>query len=79
MTKKESRREKKGYNDLGFDSNSARDSSPLDIVEFDEASKEVGVEAAGFATLRNGFVDAQFVKPSAGHRNMLRKLLLVGN
>ena len=64
---------------MGFDSNSARDSSPLDIVEFDEASKEVGVEAAGFATLRNGFVDAQFVKPSEGHRNMLRKLLLVGN
>jgi len=53
---------KRGYCNWKLDRNSARDSSPFDVVDFEEASKEVGVEAAGIETPWNGSVHAQCFK-----------------
>lgn len=60
------KQDKRGYNDRRFDFNSARDLSLLDVVNFDETSKEAGEETAGLATRRNGCVDTHFFKESVG-------------
>jgi len=45
------KKRKRGYSNWGLDRNSARDSSPFDVVDVEEPSKEVGVEAADIETL----------------------------
>ena len=42
-----------GYTDRGFDEKGARDSSPLDVINGDEAAKETGVESTVVALLRD--------------------------